>query len=167
MHPVYLISCIKITAQQIVQALSRKHKTAKAAVGSVQLAFQDLTGAVGNPSWIREWEQLEAHAMKERGEAMMIYNVTPIQGSVLILLFTTISVMCGSTAISQAGKRDKLLSKIPSKEGNQQVQWIWAGMLIELEQYVINYLIFSNSFTCCFQVYIESGNPSTWAEAIF
>jgi hypothetical protein len=46
----------------------------------MQLAFQDLTGAVGNPTWIKEWEQLEACAVNERGEAMMIYNVSPIKG---------------------------------------------------------------------------------------
>ena len=39
-------------------------------------------------------------------------------------------------AVSQACKRDELLSRIPSKEGDLQVQWIWSGMLIELEQYV-------------------------------
>lgn len=71
--------------KQIVQALSRKYKTAKAALGPVQLALQDLTGAVGNPSWIKEWEQLEARAAKERGKSMMIYNVSPIQGIVYLL----------------------------------------------------------------------------------
>ena len=45
--------------------------------------------------------------------------------------------MSCSTAVSQAGKRDKLLSKIPSGEGNERIQWVWAGMLIELEQYVV------------------------------
>ena len=90
MYSLYAIFGINITVQQIVQALSQKHKTAKAALGPVQLAFQDLSGVVGNPSWIWEWEQLEAHAMKERGEAMMIYNVSPIQGSVFILLFMII-----------------------------------------------------------------------------
>ena len=49
-----------------------------------------------------------------------------------------------SIAVSQAGKRDELLSKIPSREGNEQVQWIWAGMLIELEQYVfITFSVFN------------------------
>ena len=43
----------------------------------------------------------------------------------------------GYTAASQAVKRDELLSKIPSKKGNEQVQWIWTGLLIELEQYVV------------------------------
>jgi hypothetical protein len=46
-------------------------------------------------------------------------------------------MITSSAAISQAGKRDELLSKIPSREGNEQVWWIWAGILIELEQYVI------------------------------
>lgn len=50
-------------------------------------------------------------------------------------------------AVSRAGKRDELLSKVPSKEGNAQVQWIWAGMLIELEQYVV---VCSNSFDSSF-----------------
>jgi len=48
----------------------------------VQLAFNDLTGAVGNPLWIQEWEKLEAQAMEKRGEAMMIYNVSTVQGTV-------------------------------------------------------------------------------------
>lgn len=42
----------------------------------------------------------------------------------------------GFVAVSQVGKRDELLPRIPSKEANEQVQWIWVGMLIELEQYV-------------------------------
>jgi hypothetical protein len=52
-----------------------------------------------------------------------------------------------SAAISQAGKRDELLSRIPSKEGNQQVQWISTGIMIELEQYV---LVFSKCFNSMF-----------------
>ena len=62
--------------------MSRKYKTAKAALKPVQLAFKDLTGAVGNPLWVQEWEKLEAQAMERRGEAMMIYNVSAIQGMV-------------------------------------------------------------------------------------
>jgi len=46
-------------------------------------------------------------------------------------------MIVSSTAISQAGKRDELLSRVPSEEGNEQIQWIWTGMLIELEQYVV------------------------------
>jgi hypothetical protein len=45
-------------------------------------------------------------------------------------------MIVGFIAVSQAGKRDELLSKTPSKEGNDQVKWIWAGMLIESDQYV-------------------------------
>ena len=40
---------------------------------------------MGNLSWIQEWEKLEAQAMERRGEAMMIYNVTPIKGVVCLL----------------------------------------------------------------------------------
>ena len=43
-------------------------------------AFKGLTGSVANPSWIREWEKLEMAAAKGRGEAMMIYNVSQVQG---------------------------------------------------------------------------------------
>ena len=65
----------------IVQALSQKYKTAKSAIGPVRAAFQDLNGAVGNQSWVKEWEKIEAHASRERGGAMMAYNVSPIQGT--------------------------------------------------------------------------------------
>lgn len=58
------------------------------------------------------------------------------------------------SAISQAGKRDELLSRIPSKEGDKQVQWVGAGMEIELEQYVmLCFKWFNSSF--CFQTHIE------------
>jgi hypothetical protein len=44
-------------------------------------AFHGLTKSVGDPSWIGEWEKLETKAMKNHGEAMMIYNVSPVQGA--------------------------------------------------------------------------------------
>lgn len=81
----FLSFFVKLIELKIVQALSQKYKTAKVALGPVQLAFKDLTSAVGNPSWIKEWELLEAHAMKERGKAMMIYNVSPIEGILCLL----------------------------------------------------------------------------------
>jgi hypothetical protein len=118
--------------------LSRKYKIAKVALKTVQVAFGDLTNAVNDPSWIDEWKQLEAQALEKRGTAMSIYNVSPIKGIACFgspqqtnKLMTTVSAV-----VSQAGKRDELLSKTPSKEANEQVQWIWTGMLIELDQYV-------------------------------
>jgi hypothetical protein len=66
--------------QQIVQTLAHKYSTAKVALKAVQVAFTDLTSAVGNPHWIKEWEQLEAQALEKCGEAMMIYNVSPVKG---------------------------------------------------------------------------------------
>ena len=64
-----------------VQALSQKYKTAELALETVVPAFEGLTSSVGDPSWIAEWELLEAKAMEMRGEAMMIYNVSPVQGA--------------------------------------------------------------------------------------
>ena len=49
---------------------------------------------------------------------------------------TDILMKMGSAAVSQVEKRDELLSKVPSNEGSKQVQWVWGGMLIELEQCV-------------------------------
>jgi hypothetical protein len=69
-----------LNTRHLVRSLSQKYKTAKLALKSVVVAFKGLTGSVGNTSWIMEWEALEALAIKQRGEAMMIYNVTPVQG---------------------------------------------------------------------------------------
>jgi hypothetical protein len=44
-------------------------------------AAQELTASVGDPLWIGEWEKLEVKAMKIRREAMMIYNVSQVQGT--------------------------------------------------------------------------------------
>lgn len=50
--------------------------------------------------------------------------------------------------VSQAEKRDELLARIPTKETNEQVQWVWMGILIELDQYVPMHLFgFIHSFT--------------------
>ena len=68
-----------------VQALTRKYNMAKVALEAVQVAFKDLTAAVGNPLWIQEWELLEAQALERHGEAMMIYNVSPVKGIACLL----------------------------------------------------------------------------------
>ena len=65
--------------QPTVQALSQKYKTAELALGIVVLTFEGLTRSVGR---IAEWEKLEAKVMKVHGEAMMICNVSPVQGMV-------------------------------------------------------------------------------------
>jgi len=70
-----------LNTRPIVQALNQKYKTAELALKTVIPAFEGLTKSVGNPSWITGWEKLEAKAMKDRGEAMMIYNVSPVQGN--------------------------------------------------------------------------------------
>lgn len=141
---------------QIVLALTRKYKTAKVALKTVQVAFEDLTGAVGNSLWVKEWERLEAQALERRGEAMMIYNVSPIKGIVCLLTTSNTLTAVNSAAVSQVGKRDELLSRIPSKQANEQVQWIWAGMLIQLEQYVVFSPQNSNSSSCSIRCMLKS-----------
>jgi hypothetical protein len=69
----------------VVPALVRKYKIAKEALKVVEVAFKDLTGAVGSPLWIKEWEKLEERAAEKRGEALMIYNVAPVKGMIKIL----------------------------------------------------------------------------------
>lgn len=104
------------------------------ALKTVADSFKGLTGSVGNQSWIREWEKLEAKAADQRGEAMMIYNVSPIQGMFPSAVHINLLLIVHSTATSQAGKKQELLAKTPSREASEQVHWVWAGMLIELEQ---------------------------------
>ena len=69
-----------LNTQPIVQALCQKYKTAELALGIVIPAFEGLTSSIGDSPWIAEWEKLEAKAMTVRGEAMMIYNVSPVEG---------------------------------------------------------------------------------------
>jgi len=105
------------------------------ALKSVVVAFEGLTRSIGNSSWIEEWEKLEKKAAERRGEAMMIYNVSLVQGmyysiTEIKLAFDLFSILI---AVSQAEKRDELLAKTPAK-ASEQVHWIWAGMILELEQ---------------------------------
>lgn len=123
--------------EHAVSALVRKYKTAKELSKEVQLAFRDLTSGIGNPLWIKQWEQLEAQAMEKRGGALMIYNVSPVNGTVWFLGGMYVLIKVASTAVTQAGKREEILSRISSKETNEQVAWIWTGILIESDQYVI------------------------------
>lgn len=50
----------------------------------VRAAFKDLTSATGNNLWIQKWTDLEAQALEKRGEAMMIYSVKPVKGTVYV-----------------------------------------------------------------------------------
>jgi hypothetical protein len=64
--------------------LAHKYKIAKVALEAVQVAFEDLTNAIGDPSWINEWKKLEAQAQEERGKALLIYNVSSIKGTTFV-----------------------------------------------------------------------------------
>jgi len=43
-------------------------------------AVEQLTSSIGNDHWIAEWKALEERARTERGEALMIYNVSETPG---------------------------------------------------------------------------------------
>ena len=49
-------------------------------------AVEELTKSIGNSHWISEWKKLEENARTERGEALMIYNVSDTPGVFLILV---------------------------------------------------------------------------------
>ena len=65
-------------------------------------------------------------------------------------------MVSGTTAVSQAGKKEELLSKVPPGVGNEQIQWIWTGISLELEQYVVASLCGLNSSFCAFRYVLLS-----------
>ena len=48
-------------------------------------AVGELTKSIGNSSWILEWKKLEEAARRNRGENLMIYNVSVDSPGVLYL----------------------------------------------------------------------------------
>jgi len=67
----------------IVASLCRKYQNAKATVGTMGLAVEELTKSINNTHWISEWKKLEEIARTKRGEALMIYNVSNTPGMFL------------------------------------------------------------------------------------
>jgi hypothetical protein len=67
-----------------VASLCRKYRKAEAAVESMNSAVEELTHSIGKNSWISEWKRLEEKARKDRGEKLMIYNVSHAPGVFLI-----------------------------------------------------------------------------------
>jgi len=76
------ISCCqrKLTEFVVVASLCQKYQKAKAAVETMNSAVEGLTKSIGNKHWITEWKKLEEVAKVERGEALMIYNVSNAPG---------------------------------------------------------------------------------------
>jgi hypothetical protein len=70
-----------------VASLCQKYQRAKDAVETMNSAAEELTKAIDNSRWISEWKKLEAVARRERGEALMIYNVSYAPGVFLTLTF--------------------------------------------------------------------------------
>ena len=64
----------------IVASLCQKYKKAKATVETMNSAVEEPTKSIGNSHWISEWKRLEETARTERGESLMIYNVTHTPG---------------------------------------------------------------------------------------
>ena len=67
-------------------SLCQKYQKAKATVETMGLAVEELTKSIGNNHWISEWKKLEKAAKTNRGEALMIYNVSDTPGVFLILV---------------------------------------------------------------------------------
>jgi hypothetical protein len=59
-----------------VASLCRKYQKAKDTAETMDSAVEELTTSIDNGHWISEWKKLERAAKKERGEALMIYNVS-------------------------------------------------------------------------------------------
>lgn len=67
-----------------VASLCRKYLKAEATVETMDSAVEELTKSIGNSSWISEWKKLEEIARRNRGEDLMIYNVSHSPGMSLI-----------------------------------------------------------------------------------
>ena len=61
-------------------SLCRKYRKAEATVETMNSAVEELTKSIGNHSWILEWKRLERLARENRGEHLMIYNVSYAPG---------------------------------------------------------------------------------------
>ena len=70
----------KLLSIIIVASLCRKYRKAEATVETMNSAVEELTKSIGNSSWILEWKQLEKLARENRGEYLMIYNVSHTPG---------------------------------------------------------------------------------------
>ena len=66
-----------------VASLCRKYQKANDTVETMNSAADELTGSIANKRWISEWKKLEEAARVERGEALMVYNVSHVPGMFL------------------------------------------------------------------------------------
>ena len=60
----------------VVASICQKYQRAKDTVETMNSAVEELTRSIGNNHWILEWKKLEEVARRNRGEALMIYNVS-------------------------------------------------------------------------------------------
>ena len=80
-------------------SLCRKYQKAKDTAETMDFAVEELTTSINNSLWISEWKKLEGAAKKERGEALMIYNVSHKPGalSTPMVIFLHLSYTMVST----------------------------------------------------------------------
>jgi len=115
-----------------VASLCKKYQKAKAAVGTMDSAVEELTKSIGNSHWISEWKKSEAVARSKRGEALMIYSVSYTPGMFSTSMIINLTIIL-STAPSQAKKQQDLMK---SGKQNKHVQWLRDGLNLEAEQCV-------------------------------
>ena len=63
-----------------VVSLCKKYQKAKTFVETMNSAVEELTKSIGNKHWISELKELEEVARTERGETLMIYNISHTPG---------------------------------------------------------------------------------------
>ena len=71
-----ILALIQLTAE----ALIRKWETAKTDLEKTEQAFRQLSETIDN-TWILQWSRDEEKAMRERGKALEIYDVSLSKGA--------------------------------------------------------------------------------------
>ena len=84
-----------------VASLCKKYERAENSVETMNSAVEELTKSIGNNRWISEWKKLEEVAKTNRGEALMIYNVSYTPGMSLPLRILSLPHMINSSITGQ------------------------------------------------------------------
>ena len=82
-----------------VASLCRKYQKANSSVEAMNSAVVELTNSINNPHWISDWTKLEEMAKKNRGEDLMIYNVTSTPGKFLSVILLSLNSQITNSSI--------------------------------------------------------------------
>jgi hypothetical protein len=77
---IYLFSLSEYLSEILVQSILRKWKIAVTQKEDMKNALDELTDRISD-DWITEWKKLEEKAMRERGDALKIYDVAETRGA--------------------------------------------------------------------------------------